>query len=411
MNIKKDFLWLPVLGGFCVILLILHRWNKPSCSDAAFYSEQAHHRTILSTVTAKGILIPRHIIRIGNLINGIIRYLYAEENDLVQEGQLLAEIDDSLEDSAVNAAFGNLDAAQAALKYQWEFLKRQEQLYGCKQISLDAYQQSERDYQSAYAKVEAEKALYETAKLVYDNKRIKAPQSGMILAKKVSIGEAVSNYSPASVLYYMADDIRNLEARIILDEKKLETLRTNITAHMTVISYPHTTFSGSIASIGNMPHIMEATDFIYAKILPVNPGQLYPCATVPVENHDLVLKPGMTFSARIIIDQKENALSISQQALAINTKTIEQLAREIGYSCQPLDSKSMTQAIHDDSKTVWVVQRKTFVQKAISTGISDGDFVEVTKGLSDSEEVVYSINENHNFIHTLKSYFSRDSKG
>lgn len=407
---KQDFPWLPVLGGLCAILLIAHRWNKPTESDAAFYAEQAHHRDITAVVNAQGILVPHEIIKIGNLINGIIRYLYAEENDLIEEGQLLAEIDDSLEDSVVNAAFGNVDVAQAVLKYQWEYLKRQEQLYGCKQISLDAYQQSERDYQSACAKVENEKGVYETAKLVYDNKRIKSPVSGMIIAKRVSINEAVSNYSPASILYFMAKDIRHLQAHIILDEKQLEALREGITAYMTTLAYPHHAFSGPITTIGNMPNLMQSSDYVYAKLLPISKMQSHPCATVSVENHDLLLRPGMSFTARIIVEQKANILTIPQQALTISTKMIEQLAHEIGYSYQPLDNKTVLQAIQNNSKLVWVVERKTFVQKEISTGISDGDFLEVTKGLTGSEDVVSSINESHSILHAFKSYFTRDVK-
>jgi HlyD family secretion protein len=404
MNIKQDFTWLPILGGFCLILLILHRWHKSTDPDATFYTERAQHRSITCIVNAQGILAPQEIIKIGNLIDGIIRYLYAEENDLVEEDQLLAEIDDSLEDSGVNTTFGNLDTAHATLKYQWEFLKRQEQLYGCKQISLDAYQQAERDYQAAYGKVEAAQALYEAAKLVYDNKRIKSPVSGMIIAKRVSIGEAVSNYSPASILYFMAKDIRHLYAHIILDDKKLESLRTDVTAYMTTTAYPHHTFSGPITTIGNMPNTMQTSDYIYAKLLPTTTPQMHPCATIPVENHDLLLRPGMTFTARIIANQKADILSIPEQALSITTKMIEHLAHEIGYSYQPLDSKNKMQSVQEGSKTVWVVEHKTFVQKEISTGISDGDFVEVTKGLTGSEDVVSSMSESRGILHAFKSY-------
>jgi HlyD family secretion protein len=410
MNIKKDFLWLPVLGAFCVILFLFQRYHQHAATDALFYTEQATKRTLVSSVNAKGFLIPQEIIKIGNLINGIVRYLYAEEDELVEEGQLLAEIDDSLEDSAVNTAFGNFDAEQAALKYQLEFLKRQEQLYGCKQISLDAYQQAERSYQAALAKVEATKGLYETAKLIYDNKRIHAPASGMIIAKIVSIGEAVSNYSPASILYFMAKDIRHMQAHIILNDKNLEILRPGTTAYITTIAYPHYTLSGPITTIGNMPHGMQLADYVYSKLLPANTPEMHPCATVPIENHDLLLKPGMTFTARIVIEQKENVLSIKNEALNIPTSAIEQLAHQRGYSYQPLDGKTVMQASHENLKTIWIVERKTFIQKEISTGMSDGDFVEVTKGLNGSEEIVCSINECHSLIQALQSYFAPNAK-
>jgi len=156
---KQDFPWLPFLGAAIIVIIIMLALRGTGRHiigpNNHFNTEYAQKRTIISIVKTQGILVPQDIIQIGNLIDGIVRYLYAEENDIVEEGQLLAEIDDSLEDSAVNSSFGNLDAAQAVLKYQWEFLKRQEQLYGCKQISLDVYQQAERSYQTALANVEA----------------------------------------------------------------------------------------------------------------------------------------------------------------------------------------------------------------------------------------------------------------
>src|SRR5271154_2166800 len=210
MNIKQDFPWLPFVAVVIIIALALNRktimqsFTSRGTTSSLFNTERAQKRSILSMVKAQGILIPEEVVQIGNLINGMIRYLYAEENDLVEEGQRLAEIDDSFEDSGVNNAFGTLDAAQAVLKYQLEFLKRQEQLFERKQISLDTYQQAERDYQAAYAQVEHNKGAYETAKLVYNNKRIHSPVSGMIISKNASVGQLVSNYPPESVLYTIA---------------------------------------------------------------------------------------------------------------------------------------------------------------------------------------------------------------
>ena len=113
----------PVIGAFIIIFIFQLFANPtdpveqiaPIQSNAPFYTEKAQKRAITSMVKAQGILVPTGISQIGNLIDGIMRYIYVEENDLVKEGQLLAEVDGSLENYAVNATFGNLDAAQANL--------------------------------------------------------------------------------------------------------------------------------------------------------------------------------------------------------------------------------------------------------------------------------------------------------
>lgn len=387
MNIKKDFYWLPILVGFCIVFFIFQNCNQQSYAKLPFFTQQAKHRDISAIVKRKGILVPEEIIMVGNAIPGIIRYLYAAENDLVKEGQLLAEIDDSKEDSGINTTFGALNAAQATLKYQVEFLKRQEQLYGCRQISLDAYQQAERNFQEAFGRMESAKGAYEREKIMYDAKRIKAPISGMIISKRVSVGESVANLPNESILYLMAKNAQQLEAHIILDDKDLEIIKPKLDATIRMNTYPYEQSSLNLEKIKKMPPSMEAYDSVYRLFMPQTEHDVYYCAVAPFANDNLHFKPGMTFSADIIIGQKENVLSICQRALDISTQSIEQLAYRMGYDYRPITRSSNT------SKTIWVIEHKAFIQKEISTGVSDGVFIEVIKGLNGSENVICGIQE------------------
>ena len=368
-------------------------------------------RFIPKKVKAHGVLVPKEIIQIGNLVDGIVRYAYVQENDLVKEGQLLAEIDDSIEDSAVNATFGNLDAAQAALKYQFEFLKRQEQLYGCKQISLDAYQQAERNYQAALAAVEATKGLYETQKLIYDNKRIKCPTSGMIIAKNVSVHQSVNNYSPPSILFIIAKDIHTLKAYIYLDANALDLLKPKMPVQITIDSTPHTTFIVPIHEITTIPYIV-APDHPFARFVPKTPPPTSNCAIAIIDNTDLKLRPAMSFSAQVIVAEKEQALSVQTQTLKITLQNIQQLALDLGYHYQPLQGEARLDALHQDSKRVWILQNKTFIEKVVTTGISDGDYTEITAGLDGSEYIVSNIAvaEQHSIAAICNKYCATSAK-
>jgi HlyD family secretion protein len=409
---KQDFPWLPFLGAAIIVIIIMLALRGTGRHiigpNNHFNTEYAQKRTIISIVKTQGILVPQDIIQIGNLIDGIVRYLYAEENDIVEEGQLLAEIDDSLEDSAVNSSFGNLDAAQAVLKYQWEFLKRQEQLYGCKQISLDVYQQAERSYQTALANVEANKGLYETQKLIYNNKRVHSPISGMIIARNVSVGQAVNNYSPPSVLYTVVKNTE-LKAYIFLDAHALEVLEPNMPVSITVDAYPHKTVTGPVREIINIPYI-AAPDHPFSRFVPKTPPPTNNCAVVHLDNRDLSLRPSMTIKATITVAEKEDTLSIPMQALKITKQQIQQLAQDFDYHYQPLEGKELIDAIHKNAKTVWVLAHKTFVEKTVTTGVSDAEYIEITAGLDGSENVVCSLNECNGLMQVMKTYCTRDAK-
>lgn len=397
MKIKSHILW-----KFCFCIAIIFtlgfRYYSPSNKHTLlFVTEKAQRRNIISKIKTKGILIPQEIVRIGNLVNGIVRYVYFSENDLVKKGQLLIEIDDGREDWDVNASFGNLDANQAALSYQYEFLKRQEQLFIRKQISLDLLQQTQRDYEAAIAKVELAKGLYEQSKLTYDNKKVPSPVCGMIIQKEISIGETISNNSgvaPVSIVCKIARDIELLKAYILLDDSALEHATTNTTASMTIDTYPHKKFTGTINEITTMSHTMEMIDYPYLNIMPKAEkfGSHYAIALI--DNEDLSLRPGMTFSASISIAEKESVLSVPNQVFKVVKHSIQQLAYDQNYIYQPLENKKLLEIAHtDNTKTLWIYKNNTFIEKAVTVGVSDADYVEITEGLDDTDDIVYEVHE------------------
>lgn len=394
MTIKKHLSWLLFISTAIIFTVGFRHYPSKGNQKRFFSTEKAQPRTIISMVKAKGILIPQEIIKVGNLINGIVRSLYVKENDLVKKGQLLAEIDDAREDADINATFGNLDAAQAVLVYQLEFLKRQEALFARNQVSLDGLQQAQRDYEAAYGKVEQAKGLHEAAKITYDDKQIHSPASGMIITKNVSVGQAVSNFAPSEVIYVIAKDVETLKAHIFLDANALEILKTDTSARMTIDTYPHKTFTGTIKEITGIPHAMELTDYTYARLLPKTEKTDHHCAITPIDNSDLSLRPGMTFAAQITVAEKENALSMPSQAFKINKHMIQQLAEELSCGYQPLEYQKLhALTLNDAAKTVWVYTDNTFIEKAVTVGINDADFTEIKEGITDTDEIVYEIVE------------------
>jgi HlyD family secretion protein len=397
MKITSHILWILFISIAILFTLGFRRYSSKAENTALFTTEKAQQRNIVSAIKTKGTLIPVEIVRVGNIVNGIIRYLYFQENDLVNKGQLLAEIDDGREDWDINANFGNLDTNQAVLSYQYEFLKRQEQLFIRKQISLDTFQQAQRDYQAAYAKVEQAKGLYEQSKLTYDNKKVFSKVSGMIIEKDVSLGETISNdtgVAPVTIICKIAREIELLKAYILLDDAALESTTTNMTATMTVDTYPHKKFIGNISEIISIYHTMEIADYPYLSLIPKVEKSASHYAIAAIDNKDLTLRPGMTFTASITIAAKENVLSLPSQVFKISKHSIQQIAEDRGYKYQPLDNRKLLELAHaDNAKTVWVYKNNTFIEKAITAGISNADYVEITQGIDENDDIVYEAHE------------------
>ena len=112
MKITSHIPWVLCIGTAIIFTAGFRHYSSTREGNPFFSTEKAQQRNIISTIQAPGILRPLEILRLGNLINGTVRSLYVEENTLVKEGQLLAEIDDGREDTDVNGAFANLDATQ-----------------------------------------------------------------------------------------------------------------------------------------------------------------------------------------------------------------------------------------------------------------------------------------------------------
>ena len=120
----------------------------------------------------------------------------------------------------------------------------------------------------------------------------------------------------------------------------------------------------------------------------------------------------MSLSAQVIIAEKEQALSVQTQTLKITLQNIQQLALDLGYHYQPLQGEARLDALHQDSKRVWILQNKTFIEKVVTTGISDGDYTEITAGLDGSEYIVSNIAvaEQHSIAAICNKYCATSAK-
>lgn len=390
MNPKYYLAWLPFIGTALVFSFLFYSYFIKTDTVIPFRTEKAQKRHITNIIKATGFLNPKDVLKIGSLVNGIIETLYVEENEFVEAGQLIAEIDDGKEDAELNMAFGALDAAQAQLAYQKTFLERQQTLFGFNQVSLDTMQQAIRDYHNAVANVEQKKAQYEQAKITFGNKKIYSPLAGIIIAKNATLGETVTLSAPATIIYTIAKNIKEMEAELEVDESTIGYLKLKTNVQMTFDTYPHKVFSGTITEISNNP-IRESGTVSYR-------------ATVPFSNDELLFRPGMTLDARIIVDDKEDTLSLPSQVFKINRRIMKELAYKLGYTYQPINETERNELIQkDNTKTIWIVENGSFIERAVTIGTNDSAFYEITSGINGSENVIYDTIEPD----AMKEFFGR----
>jgi HlyD family secretion protein len=390
MKLQRIIYW-TIIGilGF-VLSFATYRYFFAPKKQVWYTTEKPARKNISQIIRSTGILEAEDTLKIGSIVPGVINKMLVEENDMVKKGALLAIIDDGKGDTEVRSTEGNLRQAKSDLAYMKNYYTRQKALYEAKQLSQDSFEKVSRDYEDAQALVYSRQADYDKAKLTFDNKRILSPDAGLVIAKIAAEGETVTLSSPATIIYTIAKDIRRMKVKLEIDENRIGEVKVGQTATLTFDTYPYKKFSGKIKDVSNAPILKNAAVSYYANFI--------------LDNAELLLRPGMTVNARILVAEKENVLAIPGHELAMNSSLLEQIAKIINFEFKPMD-KTKKQKLEKKGayKTVWIKEGNAFIERPVELGINDNAFFEVVSGLTGDENIINDIKE----ADTLQQLYSQ----
>lgn len=370
---RKSFYALVVL---VLILLAGGAWGLRSMLTGNVVpqiSQAIDRGDIEKTVLATGILKPSVQVNVGAQVNGQLKKLYVRAGDRVTKGQLLAEIDPTLQQSELRKSEAELDSAiaqkQASLfnltQYQLE-LKRQRQMDrdGAGTKSSLEQAQARVDTQKAQIKVneaqivQAQMAL-ETAKANLGYTRILAPMDGQVLGIVTKEGQTVVSSQTAPTILVLANvDTMTVQTRI----SETDILKVHPGQPLTfyVVADPKHRYQSVMGTLQDAPD--DALQDEGARGQPQQSSAVYYNGVFSIPNPDHLLRTAMTAQVFIVTEQAKNVLRLPVMALG-----------------QPLN---------DDLYVVQVVNGKTTEKRLVRVGINDRQFVEVKEGLSEGEHVV-----------------------
>ena len=247
-----------------------------------------------------------------------------QENDAVEEGQLLVDIDTGLEDTEVREAQGAYERVLAELEFQEANYRRQNQLFEGQFVSGAALEEALRSYKTAQADVKALKASHEKKLIAYKNNKIYAPSAGIIIHVDAAKGEKVTSDLEGGTLLSLAPDVKHIEADLEVHEKDIGQIQKGQPVQMVVDTYPNKVFESRIQSISFIPLTDKENECLYQ-------------AKVYVDNPQLLLRPGMTVNATIQVATAESALALTSRAFLIKKEHLKPVASLLNYSLQPMD--------------------------------------------------------------------------
>lgn len=374
-------------------------------------------RTITEKVGASGMIQPETEVKLSPDVPGEITELYVEEGDSVKPGQLLLKIRPDNFQSALSRTKANYNERQANLasaqsriaqtESQLERAKsefdRNQKLHQQGVISDAEFEQArlnfrvaEQDLEAARQGVQAARYQVESAgatvREAQENLNLTsvfAPMGGIVSKLDVEKGERVVGTSQmAGTEMLRIADLGRMEVQVDVNENDIIRVSIADTAIIDVDAYAYQNkkFRGVVTAIANTANTKVSPDAVTefkVKIRILNDSY-----------QDLVadgkkaapFRPGMTASVEIITNKKENVLSVP--LAAVTTRDDSSPKRTGGQDDANDNPKTLPTGNAEIKEVVFLASEGKAKKVAVETGISDFEFIEVTKGLKPGQQVV-----------------------
>jgi HlyD family secretion protein len=284
--------------------LVLGACNKPQEAPVVYQAVPVETRNISVTAQAAGAVLPDTVVEVKSKAAGEILSFDVETGQVVQRGELLARIDRRVPQNRYNQAEAQLDVAKARAKNAEAQLKRSQELYAAKAITEQELETTTLDAANARAAVISAQIELDNAKISLDDTEVRAPITGMIIAKNVERGAVITapggDVGGGTVLAKMAD-LSLVQVKTFVDETDIGKLKKGLIANVSVEAFPNRPFRGEVLKIEP-----QADTIQNVTMFPV---------LVRINNSDGLLRPGMNAEVNIAVGDAENVLAVPNAAL------------------------------------------------------------------------------------------------
>ncbi len=357
---------------------------RPSSNEGQkFVSEPVTRGDIIVNVTATGLVEPTNKVEISSELSGIVRKVLVDYNDTVKAGQVLLELDTVTLNAQVARARASLAAAKARVVQAKATvvekdaqLKRTRSLAGQNYSSQTALEAAKAEFDravaaqaSADADVQVAEAELKQNETSLSKAQVYSPIDGVVLKRTVEPGQTVAASFQTPILLTLAEDLRKMELQVDVDEADIGKVKEGQTATFTVEAYQDKTFP---ARINQVRFASETVD-----------GVVTYKAVLSFDNSELLLRPGMTATAEILIQKVEDALLAPNAALRFKPPVVEEsgggglLSRlffRIPKAGQPEPEAK------GGKRSVYVLDGVTPKKVPVTVGVTDGKNTQILEG-------------------------------
>jgi len=320
--------------------------------------------SVTRAVTSSGSINPVLTITVGSYVSGVVQQIDCDFNTRVRKGQLCARIDPrpyqtvvEQNRASVATAKAQLVKDQANLGYAEIAEKRIADLLAQHAASQDSYDVALNALNQARAQVILDQAAIQqrvaelnaaTVNLSYTN--IVAPVDGIVVSRNVTIGQTVAASFQTPTLFLIATDLSKMQVDTNVSESDVGAIRIGDKAQFRVEAFPDRVFDGEVSQVRQAPQTVQNVVTYDAVIL--------------ADNSQLLLKPGMTATVRIITEKRDKVLRVPDSALRYVPGGLASGGDQSGAP----------------SSQVWVLRNGQPSRVVVSTGLDDESVTEIRGG-------------------------------
>ncbi len=218
------------------------------------------------------------------------------------------------------------------------------------------------------ANLDAARASHEREQQNVDYCTISSPVRGIVIDRRVNIGQTVVSSMSASSLFLIAKDLRKMQVWVSVNEADIGRIVKDMPVEFTIDAFPDSIFYGNVGKT-RLNASLSQNVVTYT-------------VEVQTDNNDLTLLPYLTANVKFVIDEVNAPISVTNAALRWTPK-------------KDLVSPEYLSFVDTDcakgESIVWMYEKDKLTPKRILTGLSDGIYTEVKSGLTLDDEPIYGM--------------------
>jgi HlyD family secretion protein len=393
--------------GAATVALGAWFWRGRSEGEKEYLTAKVQRGDLVSTINSTGTLEPEEVIDVGAQVAGLIETFGKDADGKqidyrspVEAGMVLARIDDAVYRADVDTAQGLLEQANASvLKGDADLAAAHAKLFQAEQnwnrakdmgpsdaLSQNDYTMYQAEFETAKANVAVAQAEVAQAKAGVSQARaalakaqrsldfctIKSPVKGVIIDRRVNIGQTVVSSLNAPSLFLIAKDLTRMQIWVSVNEADIGRIAQGTPATFNCDAFPGRTFEGTVGKV-RLNATMTQNVVMYT-------------VEVNTENQDNLLIPYLTANVHFAVQTAHAALLVPNAALRWTPSSAADVSPDARASWKPDTVEASTSGSPEPATAREKEGAGAAKHRAGTVWVRDGAFVrpiQVELGASD----------------------------